>query len=146
MAIELLGYTKKIHGHLLTAIGQMQTQAEAQRAEARQREEALRAETLKRDENNLDREQLLVQLKLISDQADAEREKMMAENELKRQTLLVETNAALLKEKLQVDLQKDMEVQRSPQKERDKAIAAQQKLRELAAQELQERCHGHVQL
>jgi len=70
------------------------------------------------------REQLLVQLKLNADQANAEREKMMAENELKRQTLLVETNAAFLKEKMQADLQKDMEVQRSQQKERDKAIAA----------------------
>jgi len=70
------------------------------------------------------REQLLVQLKLNADQANAEREKMMAENELKRQTLLVETNAAFLKEKIQADLQKDMEVQRSQQKERDKAIAA----------------------
>jgi len=39
--------------------------------------------------------------------------------------MLVETNASLLKEKLQVDLQKDMEFQRSQQKERDKAITAQ---------------------
>jgi len=74
----------------------------------------------------LAREQLLVQLKLNADQANAEREKMMAENELKRQTLLVETNAALLKEKMRADLQKDMEFQRSQQKERDRAIAAQQ--------------------
>ena len=73
-------------------------------------------------------EQLLVQLKFNADQANAEREKM-----------LVETNATLLKEKLQVDLQKDMEFQRSQQKERDRAIAAQQQLRELAAQKLQER-------
>ena len=48
MALELLGYTRKIHGHLLTAVGQMQAQAEAQRAEARQREEALNAMALKR--------------------------------------------------------------------------------------------------
>jgi len=73
-------------------------------------------------------EQLLVQLKFNADQANAEREKM-----------LVETIATLLKEKLQVDLQKDMEFQRSQQKERDRAIAAQQQLRELAAQKLQER-------
>jgi len=88
----------------------MQTQAEAQRAEARQREEAQRAEARQREkslrEDNLAREQLLVQLKLNADQANAQREKMMAENELKRQTLLVETNAALLKEKMRADLQK----------------------------------------
>jgi len=40
---------------------------------------------------------------------------------------------------MRADLQKDMEFQRSQQKERDRAIAAQQQLRELAAQELQER-------
>jgi len=103
----------------------MQTQAEAQRAEARQREKTLR-------EDNLAREQLLIQ-------TNAEREKIIAKNELKRQTLSVETNAALLKEKMRADLQKDMEFQRSQQKERDRAIAAKQQLRELAAQELQER-------
>jgi len=112
MAIELLGYTREIHGHLLTAVGQLQTQAEAQRAEARQREEmqraeaqALRTEALKRDENNLAREQMLIQ-------TNAEREKV-----------LVETNAVLLKEKMRADLQKDMEFQRSQKKERDRAIA-----------------------
>jgi len=40
---------------------------------------------------------------------------------------------------MRADLQKDIEFQRSQQKERDRAIAAQQQLRELAAQELQER-------
>jgi len=44
MALELLGYTREIHGHLLTAVGQMQTQAEAQRAEARQRQEVQKAD------------------------------------------------------------------------------------------------------
>jgi len=102
----------------------MQTQAKAQRAEARQREKTLR-------EDNLAREQLLIQ-------TNAEREKIIAKNELKRQTLSVETNAALLKEKMRADLRKDMEFQRSQQKERDRAIAAKQQLRELAAQELQE--------
>ena len=140
MAIEHLGYTREIHGHLLNAVGQMQTQAEAQRAEAKQREEAQRAEARQREETpRADNLQLLVQLKLNADQANAEREKMMAENDLKRQRLLVETNAALLQEKMRADLQKDMEVQRFQQKERDRAIAAQQQLRELAAQELQER-------
>jgi len=35
--------------------------------------------------------------------------KMMAENELKRQKMLVGSNAVLLKEKLQIGLQKDIE-------------------------------------
>jgi len=148
MAAELLGFTKEISGHLMNAVGQMQTQAEAQRldaqaqrAEARQREEALNAMALKRDENNLAREQLLIQLKLNADQINTEREIMMAENDLKRQKMLVETNAALLEEKLQVDLQRDIEFQQAQEKERNRAVAAQQQLRELAAQELQERVY-----
>ena len=148
MAAELLGFTKEISGHLMNAVGQMQTQAEAQRldaqaqrAEARQREEVLNAMALKLDENNLAREQLLIQLKLNADQINAEHERMMAENDLKRQKMLVETNAALLEEKLQVDLQRDIEFQQAQQKERNRAVAAQQQLRELAAQELQERVY-----
>jgi len=148
MAAELLGFTKEISGHLMNAVGQMQTQAEAQRldaqaqrAEARQREEVLNAMALKLDENNLAREQLLIQLKLNADQINAEHERMMAENDLKRQKMLVETNAALLEEKLQVDLQRDIEFQQTQQKERNRAVAAQQQLRELAAQELQERVY-----
>ena len=35
--------------------------------------------------------------------------KMMAENELKRQKMLVGSNAVLLQEKLQIGLQKDIE-------------------------------------
>jgi len=148
MAAELLGFTKEISGHLMNAVGQMQTQAEAQRldaqaqrVEARQREEVLNAMALKLDENNLAREQLLIQLKLNADQINAEHERMMAENDLKRQKMLVETNAALLEEKLQVDLQRDIEFQQAQQKERNRAVAAQQQLRELAAQELQERVY-----
>ena len=101
--------------------GGQRLDAQAQRAEAKQREEAQRAEAQALRADNLAREQMLIQ-------TNAEREK-----------ILVETNAALLKEKLQVDLQKDIEFQRFQQKERDRAIAAQQQLRELVAQELQER-------
>ena len=66
---------------------------------------------------------------------------MIAENEFKRQKMVVDTNAALQRERMQVDLQKDIEFQQSQQKERDRAIVAQQKIRELAAQELKERVH-----
>jgi len=66
---------------------------------------------------------------------------VIAENEFKRQKMVVDTNAALQRERMQVDLQKDIEFQQSQQKERDRAIVAQQKIRELAAQELKERVH-----
>ena len=66
---------------------------------------------------------------------------MIAENEFKRQKMVVDTNAALQRERMQVDLQKDIEFQQSQQKERDRAIVAQQIIRELAAQELKERVH-----
>jgi len=55
--------------------------------------------------------------------------------------MLVDTNAAVLKEKLQADLKKDLEFQQIQQKERNRAVAARQKLRKLAGQELEERIH-----
>ena len=64
---------------------------------------------------------------------------MSAENELTRQKMLVESNAALEKDKLQADLKRDMEFQQVQQKERDRAMAAQQKLRALVTAELEER-------
>jgi len=66
---------------------------------------------------------------------------VIAENEFKRQKMVVDTNAALQRERMQVDLQKDIEFQQSQQKERDRAIVAQQKMRELAVQELKQRVH-----
>jgi len=66
---------------------------------------------------------------------------VIAENEFKRQKMVVDTNATLQRERMQVDLQKDIEFQQSQQKERDRAIVAQQKMRELAVQELKERVH-----
>jgi len=76
-----------------------------------------------------------------ADRTNAERERVIAENEFKRQKLFVDTDAAIQRDKMQADLQKDIEFQQSQQKERDRAIAAQQKIRELAAQELKERVH-----
>ena len=107
---------------------------EAQRAEAKQREDSIRSE-------NLAREELLIRMKIDADRTNAEREIVIAENEFKRQKLFVDTNAAIQRDKMQADLQKDIELQQSQQKERDRAIAAQQKMRELAAQELKERVH-----
>jgi len=83
---------------------------------------------------------MLVQLKSETEAANQKWEHMMAENEIKRQKMSVDTNAAVLKEKLQADLKKDLEFQQIQQK-RDRAVAVQQKLRELAGQELEERIH-----
>ena len=80
-------------------------------------------------------------MKTDADSTNAERERVIAENEFKRQKLFLDTNAAIQRDKMQADLQKDIEFQQSQQKERDRAIAAQQKMRELAAQELKERVH-----
>jgi len=77
----------------------------------------------------------------VTEAANQKREQTMAENEIKRQKMLVDTTAAVLKEKLQADLKKDLEFQQIQQKERDRAVAAQQKLRKLTGQELEERIH-----
>ena len=134
-------------------------EAQAQRAEAMKREElALAREQMlarmkakteeasqKREESirseNLAREELLIRMKTDADRTNAERERVVTENDFKRQKMFVDTNAAIQREKMQADLQKDIEYQQFQQKERDKAIAAQQKLRQLAAQELKERVH-----
>ena len=147
-------------------LNQVMAQAEAQRADAKQRKEAQRveaqaqrAEAMKREElalareqmlarmkaetkeasqkreesirsENLAREELLIRMKTDADRTNAERERVVAENEFKRQKMFVDTNAAIQREKMQADLPKDIEFQQS-----------QQKLRELAAQELKERVH-----
>jgi len=113
----------------------MLARMKAETEEASQkREDSIRSE-------NLAREELLIRMKTDADRTNAERERAVAENEFKRQKMSVDTNAAIQREKMQADLQKDIEYQQFQQKERDRAIAAQQKLRELAAQELKERVH-----
>ena len=122
-----LFFSREMSSNMMTLVGQIRGQAEAQRADAKQREEAQRAEALAR-------EQMLMQMKAETEAANQKREQMMAENEIKRQKMLVDTNAAVLKEKMQADLKKDLEFQQIQQKERDRAVAAQQKLRELTGQ------------
>ena len=120
---------------LALAREQMLTRMKAETKEASQkREESIRSE-------NLAREELLITMKTDADRTNAERERVVAENEFKRQKMFVDTNAAIQREKMQADLPKDTEFQQSQQKERYSAIAAQQKLRELTAQELKERVH-----
>ena len=74
-------------------------QAKAQRADARQREEAQRADAKQREDSirseNLAREELLIRMKTDADRTNAERERVIAENEFKRQKLFVDTNAAV---------------------------------------------------
>jgi len=138
--MEIFGYSREMTGHVMQMAGQMQAQAQAQqdqnqnqmnqllaqaeaqraeaqaqRADAKQREEAQRAEAKQRQESirseNLAREELLIKMKTDADRTNAERERMIAENEFKRQKLFVDTNAAIQREKMQADLQKDIEFQ-----------------------------------
>jgi len=84
-------------------VGQMQTQAEArrldakqrveaQRAEARQREEAQRGEALKTEAAQTAeakaREQILVKMKAETDEATRKQVQLFMEHELKRQKVL----------------------------------------------------------
>jgi len=130
--MEMFGYSREMTGHVMQVVGQMQTQAqaqqeaqradtkqllEAQRADAKQLVEAQRAEAKQREESirseNLAREELLIRMKTDADRTNAERERVIAENELKRQKLFVDTNAAIQRDKMQADLQKDIEFQQS---------------------------------
>jgi len=44
--MEMFGYSREMTGHVVQMAGQMQAQAEAQRMDAKQREEAQRAEAI----------------------------------------------------------------------------------------------------
>ena len=105
-------------------------QAEIQRLDAkerervaeeanRKREEAQKADALKRDEINLVREQLLVQLKMEADKNNSEREQMQAElnqkreqsfmeHELKRQKLIIDANSSIQLERVKQDSHKEI--------------------------------------
>jgi len=77
--MELFGYSREMTGHVMQMVGQMQdqaqnqlnqvvAQAEAQRAEAKQLEEAQWVEARQREE-------MLIQMKIATKQANADREK-----------------------------------------------------------------------
>jgi len=100
-------------------------EAEAQRAEAKQREEAQRIEAQAQRADAKQREELLIRMKTDADRTNAERKRVIAENEFKRQKLFLDTNAAIQRDKMQADLQKDIKFQQSQQKESNRAIAAQ---------------------
>ena len=84
LAAELFAFSREMSGRMMTMMGQFQAQAEAQRLDAKQREDAERAEAMKMEE-------LLIQMKINSDQTSAERDKMQAEINQKRQQLFVES-------------------------------------------------------
>jgi len=96
------------------------------------------------------REQALLRLKTESDEATRKREHLFLENELKRRKMLLDANTALNQEKIKADSTKEMasleaferrelEFQQLQEKEKERAIDAHQKLREMATEELKER-------
>jgi len=68
---------------------------------------------------------LMLRVKKIQAEINQKRDQLSAENGLRRQKMLVESNAALEKDKLQADLKRDTKFQQVQQKERDRAMAAQ---------------------
>jgi len=82
-------FSREMSGHMITMMGQWQSQAEAQRIDAQAREQAL--------------------LKMV------------------------EANTSLQREKLKVDINRELKFQQIQEKEKERAIAAQQKLTELAS-------------
>ena len=101
---------------------------------------------------NQKREQALLKLKMDSDETTRKREHLFLENELKRQKLLLDANTALNQEKIKADTTKELaslealerrelEFQQLQEREKERAIEAQQKLREIATLELKERVH-----
>jgi len=136
---------------------------EAQRAEALKREEMLIQAKMNADQLNADREKVqveasqktelaLLKLKTESDETTRKREHLFLENELKRQKLLLDANTALNQEKIKANTTKELaslealerrelEFQQLQKREKERAIEAQQKLREIATLELKERVH-----
>jgi len=74
---------------------------------------------MKREELALTREQMLIQMKIATERASADREKaqlevtqymeqLLMEHELKRQKMLVDANTTLLREKLKMDVNREV--------------------------------------
>jgi len=115
-------------------VGQMQTQAEAQRQDAQRREEAQRAEGKQREETQRveakqreeaqriearQREEMLIQMKVATEQAlrkekaeaneaTRKREQLYMEHELKRQKVMVEANTTLQQERVKADVHREV--------------------------------------
>jgi len=86
--MEMFGYSWEMTGHVVQMAGQMQAQAEtqrmeaqAQREEARQREEAQRMEAQAQRADAKQREELLIRMKTDADKTNAERKRVIAEND-----------------------------------------------------------------
>jgi len=96
IAAEILGYSREMSGHLMNMMGHFQAkvqtqheqsqnhvnqilaQNEMQRLDAKQREDSIRNE-------NLNREELFIRMKISADQANVEREKAQTEANQKRE-------------------------------------------------------------
>ena len=98
-------------------------------------------------EANEKRERDLIKMKADADESTKKREQLFMEHELKRQKMIVDAHSAVQQERLKADMnreiaslevfeRRELEFQQAQEKERERAITAQQKLREIAAQEL----------
>jgi len=154
VAAEILGFSREMTGHLVNVVGQMQAQAQVQQNLNQNQLEAMRADAKIREEKirneNLVREQMLVKMKTEADEASCKREQFYMDHEFKRQKLIFDCNTAVQQEKIKSDShreiacmevmeRRELEFQHAQEKERERAIVAQQKLRELVSEELQER-------
>jgi len=135
--MEIFGFAREMSGQTAQLVGQIQAQAEAQRQEAKQREEAQRAEAQaqraevkQREETQreeakaqraeaMQREEMLIQMKIATeqalrkekveaDEASRKREQLYMEHELKRQKVMVETNTTLQQERVKADVHREV--------------------------------------
>jgi len=95
MAAEIFGFSRDMSGHMMTMMGQLQAQVEAQRLDAQVREQMLCQTKSESEAANLKREQALLKIKTESDEANRKREQLFMEHELKRQKMFVEANTSL---------------------------------------------------
>ena len=110
LAMEVFGYSRDMTGHVMQMAGQMQAQAqqdqaqsqlnnvlpqaEAQRADAKQRKEML-------IQIKIATEQALRKEKAEADEATRKREQLFMDHELKRHKVLVEANTTLQQAKVE---------------------------------------------
>jgi len=89
--LKFLGFSREMSGHMITMIGQWQTQAEAQRLDAQARE------------------QMFWQMKSDTEAANIKREQALLK--------MVEANTSLQREKLKFDMNRKLEFQQIQEKE-----------------------------
>jgi len=83
MAAKLFGFTREMSGHFMNKVGHIQTQSRNEMNQI-----LAQAETQRLDDKQ--REELLTQMKIKSDQTNAEREKMQTKINQKREQMCTE--------------------------------------------------------